>query len=252
MSDEWDYYFARVNDAVASIFVDLGIRPEAPIEARPWLLWVWITLAHPKPDGLATNEESRILNEIGASLDAMISATCGAQMVGRITGGGRREIYFYGAEPGELEGAAAQALKSFPDYRYETGSAFQPEWEHYLELLYPSATNLQRMQNRRLLEELASQGDVHELPRKVEHWLYFADEDGRATCRDTLTAIGFEVEDEAVAEEEGEHLPFSLVVSRVDSVDTHSINGITLELARLAGEHRGDYGGWSCEATRES
>ena len=44
-------------------------------------------------------------------------------------------------------------------------------------------------------------------------------------------------------------LPYALVVSRVDSVDTHSINGITLELARLAGEHRGDYDGWGCEAT---
>ena len=82
--------------------------------------------------------------------------------------------------------------------------------------------------------------------------MYFADEEGRAACRDTLTAIGFAVEDEGVAEEEGEHLPFSLVVSRVDSVDTHSINGVTLELARLVGEHRGDYGGWGCEATTGS
>ena len=31
MSDDWDFYFARVNDAVSSIFVDLGIRPEAPL-----------------------------------------------------------------------------------------------------------------------------------------------------------------------------------------------------------------------------
>jgi regulator of RNase E activity RraB len=252
LSDEWDFYFARVNDAVASIFVDLGIRSQAPLEARPWLLWVWITLAHPKPDGLASNEEAKTLNEIGASLDAMISVTCGAQMIGRITGGGRREIYFYGTEPGELQSAAAQAMKSFEGYRHEAGSAFQPGWEHYLQLLYPSATNLQRMRNRRLLEELAMQGDVHELARKVEHWLYFADEAGRVSCRDTLTAIGFEVENEAVAEEEGEHLPFSLVVSRVDSVDTHSINGITLELARLAGEHRGDYDGWGCEPAKES
>jgi hypothetical protein len=252
LSDEWDYYFARIDDAVASIFVDLGLRREAPIEARPWLLWVSITLQRPKADGLASNEESRTLNEMGASLDATVAAICGAQMVGRITRGGRREIYFYGAEPGGLADAAAQVMQSFADHAYETGSAFQPEWEHYLTLLYPSATNLQRMQNRRLLEELAAQSDVHELPRKVDHWMYFADQEGRAACRDTLAAIGFEVEDEGVAEEEGEHLPFSLVVSRVDSVDTHSINGITLELARLVGEHRGDYGGWGCEATTES
>jgi hypothetical protein len=39
-------------------------------------------------------------------------------------------------------------------------------------------------------------------------------------------------------------MPFTPVMSRVDSVDTHTINGITLELARLAGEYCGRYDGW--------
>ena len=68
LSDEWDFYFARVNDAVSSIFVDLGIRPDVPIEKRPWLLWVCVQLLAPKPDGLATNEEARKLHEIGEAL----------------------------------------------------------------------------------------------------------------------------------------------------------------------------------------
>jgi hypothetical protein len=37
-------------------------------------------------------------------------------------------------------------------------------------------------------------------------------------------------------------------VSRVDSVDSHTINGITLELARLAQQHGGRYDGWECAA----
>ena len=57
-------------------------------------------------------------------------------------------------------------------------------------------------------------------------------------------AIDFAVEDEGMSEEEGEDLPFALVVSRVDSVDSHTINGITLELARLAGEYCARYDGW--------
>ena len=250
MSDLWDFYFARVNDAVASIFVDLGIRPDVPVETRPWLLWVWVLLQAPKPDGLATNEESRKLNEIGESLDATVSATCGAQLVGRITGSGRREFYFYAAEPGELTASVANAMKAFGDYKYETGSTFQPEWEQYL-TLFPTETNLERMQNRRLLEELAEQGDSHEIPRKVDHWLYFGDEASRAACRDTLSAIDFMVEDEGMAEEEGRELPYVLVVSRVDSVDSHTINGITLELQRLAGEYCARYDGWQCEVTRD-
>ena len=248
MSDEWDFYFARLNDAVSSIFVDLGIRDHVPIEARPWLLWVWVVLQSPKPDGLATNEEARILHPIGEALDSLVSATCGAQLVGRITGNGRREFYFYAAEPGELTGSVATAMKAFPEYKYETGSTFQPEWEQYL-TLYPSDTNLERMHNRRQLEALAKLGDAHEVPRKVEHWVHFGDEPSRDACRETLLAIGFQVEAEEFSEEQGEEMPFTLVMSRVDSVDTHTINGITLELARLAGEYCARYDGWDAPVT---
>jgi len=252
LSDDWDFYFGRVNDVVSSIFVDLGVRPDAPNEARPWLLWVWVTLQQPRTDGLSSSEEAPRLNEIGAALDATLSVTCGAQLVGRITGAGRREFYFYAAEPGAVDEAAKNAMQSFAGYAFETGSAFQPGWDHYLDLLYPSDTNLERMRNRRLLEALEADGDVHETPRKVDHFLYFADEEGRTSCRDTLAEIGFAIEEEGVAEEEDAALPYSLVVSRVDSIDMRTINGITLELARFAGEHRGDYDGWGCEVVTEA
>jgi hypothetical protein len=235
---------------VSSIFVDLGIRADVPIEKRPWLLWVWVQLQSPKPDGLATNEEARILHDIAGALGSMITATCGAQMVARITGNGRREFYFYAEDPGELPELAATAMREYPACKYETGSTFQPDWDQYL-MLFPSETNLERMQNRRLLEALAEGGDVHEAPRKVEHWFHFSDEATRAACRETLVAIEFVVEDEGVNEEAGVELPYGLVVSRVDSVDTHTINGITLELQRLAGEYCARYDGWECAVTRE-
>ena len=45
-------------------------------------------------------------------------------------------------------------MKAFDSYGYES-AAFEPEWDQYLGLLYPSDTNLQRMFNRRVLESLA-------------------------------------------------------------------------------------------------
>jgi hypothetical protein len=251
LSDEWDFYFARVNDAVASIFVDLGLKADAPNEKRPWLLWVWVEMQSPRPDGLSSGEEAPKLYEIEESLNSMIPPVCGAQLVGRITGSNRREYYFYGEEPGELDAAVERAMKPFESYGFQTGSALQPEWEQYLGLLYPSASNLQRMTNRRTLDALAEQGDVHEQPRKVDHWLEFPSPQSRAAARSTLEAIEFAVVGEYEAEEPEAALPHSLVVSRVDSVDTHSINGITLELARLAGEHGGSYDGWECPVTKE-
>ena len=249
MSDEWDFYFARVNDAVSSIFVDLGVRADAPLEKRPWLLWVWVELQAPRPDGLSSNEEAPKLHEIGESLVAAISASCDAQLVGRITGASRREFYFYATEPGELDAAVERAMQRFDTYKFETGSKFDSEWEQYLGLLYPSDSNLQRMFNRRVLESLEENGDDHEQPRKVDHWLEFPTTEARAACRDTLIAIDFALDDEFESDEPGDAMPHTLVVSRVDTVDSHTINGITLELARLAAEHGGRYDGWEAPVT---
>jgi hypothetical protein len=244
LSDDWDFYFARVDGAVSSIFVDLGVRADAPLEKRPWLLWVFVTLKSPNAEGLSTNEEAPTLQSMGEALDANIAATCGAQLVGRITGGGRREFYFYGEEPGPLDAAVRTAMHSFAGYEHECGSTLEPEWEQYLGLLYPSVSNLQRMFNRRVLQSLEERGDVHETPRHIDHWLEFPSEQARTACRDTLVAIDFKVEDEYLDEEEGDDTPYTLVASRIDSVDSHTINGITLELARVAAEYGGSYEGW--------
>jgi hypothetical protein len=251
LSDEWDFYFAKVNDAVSSIFVDLGLKADAPNEKRPWLLWIWVEMRAPRDNGLSSAEEAPTLHEIEESLNSMIAPTCGAQLVGRITGSKRREFYFYAAEPGELEATVARAMQPFEGYSFEAGSSYQPEWEQYIELLYPSASNLQRMMNRRVLESLEQQGDSHEIPRKVDHWLEFPSEEARAAARSTLEAIEFALEG-VYESEEGADLPYSLVVSRVDSVDMHTINGITLELARLADEHGGSYDGWESPLMKPS
>ena len=250
MSDDWDFYFARVNGAVSSIFLDLGLRPDVPLEKRPWLLWVFVDMQSPSTDGLSTQEEAPTLHAIGESLDALVSPTCGAQLVGRITGAGRREFYFYGEQPGPLDESVRNAMKNFPDYQFECGSTLEPDWDQYLGLLYPSDSNLQRMFNRRVLESLEAHGDVHETARQVDHWLEFPNEAARAACRDTLVAIEFRVEDEFLGDEPDDEMPHTLVVSRVDSVDSHTINGITLELARLAQEHGGRYDGWESPVTK--
>jgi hypothetical protein len=250
LSDDWDFYFARVNGAVSSIFVDLGLRSDVPLEKRPWLLWVFVDLQSPGAEGLSTQDEAPALHAIGEALDALIAPSCGAQLVGRITGAGRREFYFYAEEPGPLDEAVRNAMKNFASYQHEYGSTLEPDWDQYLNLLYPSASNLQRMFNRRVLESLEEHGDVHETPRQVDHWLEFPDEATRAACRDRLVAIEFKVEGEFLGEEPGDEMPHTLVVSRVDSVDSHTINGITLELARVAEQHGGRYDGWESPVTK--
>src|SRR5262249_29302165 len=95
MSESWDFYFARVNGTLASLFVDLGLRPSVPGPDRPCLLWVFVEMRAPRPDGLSTSEEAPVLNQIEDALSAQLASALRGAQVGRVTTDGRRELYFY-------------------------------------------------------------------------------------------------------------------------------------------------------------
>jgi hypothetical protein len=64
MSKEWDFYFARVNDDLASLFVDLGIRDSARDPLRTYLVWCWVYMNQARSDGLSSAGEAPILGTI--------------------------------------------------------------------------------------------------------------------------------------------------------------------------------------------
>jgi hypothetical protein len=45
MAEDWNFYFCNVNNVLASVFLDLGLREVVPIKDKPNLLWVWIYLS---------------------------------------------------------------------------------------------------------------------------------------------------------------------------------------------------------------
>ena len=57
MSDDWDFYFLRVDDQPASIFVDLGIRKKAPLGSHPTMGYLEAPMRRPRQDGLSSQDE---------------------------------------------------------------------------------------------------------------------------------------------------------------------------------------------------
>jgi hypothetical protein len=53
----WGQYFCNVNDKLSSILVDLDLRDLLPDHSRADLIWVWVYMKAPRPDGLSSNEE---------------------------------------------------------------------------------------------------------------------------------------------------------------------------------------------------
>jgi Family of unknown function (DUF695) len=78
MTDNWKSYICNVNDSVASIFVNLGLRDEVPILSKTWLLWTWVYFQSPRSDGLSDSAEAPTLFKIEDALDSNIARYCRA------------------------------------------------------------------------------------------------------------------------------------------------------------------------------
>jgi len=242
----WASYFCNVNSNLASIFLNLALVEEAPIPSMPWLLWIWVYFKSPRPDGLSDSAEAETIYAIEDALNTQLAKCCGAVTAGRITTCGRREFYFYGATSDGLEEAVAQTLAAFPKYQYDLGHQLEADWNQYLNLLYPSPNDLEKIKNGEVLFNLKKLGDMHSIPRPVMHWIYFASQVKRSEFCVAVELQGFTVE--SLYSVDGE-LPFAACLTRFQSVESPHIDETVLILRSIAERFGGDYDGWETQVT---
>ena len=70
MSKDWDSYLCEIDGKPASVFVDMGIAEDVPLQRLPVLAWVQLPLRSPTADGLADEAESATLQAIEQALKA--------------------------------------------------------------------------------------------------------------------------------------------------------------------------------------
>ena len=244
-SENWKSYFARVNGKLASIALDLGLHERAPMSSKPQLLWVWVYLRAPRPDGLSDKSEFEELSAIEDELTKRVGAACGAIEVGRITSDGRREFYFYAVGDKAFRAAVSEVIDQFKQYKFDLGSHNDAVWYQYFEVLFPSEEDLEKIKNRGVLDVLRGQGDTLSPVRDVHHWIYFRSRENRERFAAKARELGYTVEGES-EHPHGPH-PFGLHVTRDQSVTTDEIDKAVLELFRLAKQVDGEYDGWEAQ-----
>ena len=242
MSDNWDSYFCNVNDALSSIFVDLGICATAPDPLRPHLLWIWVPMRAARDDGLSSSAEAPTLSEMEDELTAALERACDAVLTGRITGAGRREFYFYGRDADGFVEAARSVFAKFEEYAPEAGEQLDAEWSQYLGLLYPSPRQLQQMSNRRVIEALVKHNDVLTTPRPITHWIYFANARDRDEVAADLVREGFQSSwtDNPGPEEQ----PFGLRLERHDRAEQDALDAAVFQILDALEGRDASYDGW--------
>ncbi len=241
MSDDWDFYYCRVDDKPASIYLDLAAIEHAPQAHLPFMAFIRLQMREPRPDGLSSQAEFGTLCALEDHLVATLPDE-GTQYLGRCTTNGYRDFVFYVADSIAWPERVAASMAAFPDYSFEVGVREDPEWSTYTGYLYPGERDMQVIQNRRVCQALEEQGDALQAPREIDHWLNFDSVQAATAYAQAVAAQGFAVREQA--SEPDEHGRVTLRVWRSDVPGYSAINEVTLPLFELAKAGQGVYEGW--------
>jgi hypothetical protein len=93
----------------------------------PFQIGVAVPLKHPTPDGLPTNQEAHLLNDIEDKLTKVLTTSV---LVMIITTSGMREFVFYEKtwRPEELEAQVKSVNKEHPDHQLQFIMKHDPNW----------------------------------------------------------------------------------------------------------------------------
>ncbi len=238
----WDFYQCLVNDKPASIYLNLGLAKEAPLDDYPELFYLRIPMCQPREDGLSSQAEFETLNQIEDKVVEALTADNKMIYAGRLTSDGCRDLFFYSNNDDIDEEALELSLSDFSEYAWEGGINSDPDWETYFQLLMPSETQLESIKNRRVCDAMADQGEVFNTPREIMHWAYFTSEAAASDYVGKAREAGYQVLNVHVQDNDGES--YCVQVSNVGIPSHQQIDEYTLPLFMAAAELDGRYDGW--------
>jgi uncharacterized protein (TIGR01619 family) len=248
--EEWEFYFSNVNDKLASIMVDLGLKTVAPLTDKPNVVWISIKMNNPREDGLSSQEESGILGYIEDALVDKITSKHNSIYVGRLTSAGDRDLYFYFGDTTLYDKTISEVMVAYPKYQFDFGSKEDKEWGGYFDFLYPLPQQFQSIQNRRVIEQLEKGGDKLTKEREVFHWIYFKSDNDREKFLEKIKNDNFLIVDKGSDKSWGE-FSYSLQIKRVDKVDQDNVDEYVIYLWKIANEIGGEYDGWETSIEKD-
>ena len=249
---EWNVYRSWIDDDPAVFRLNLALDEVAPLEGFSYCVRITIELKNPDENGFSTNErpqiyaiEDQILRPLQSDKDILVAV---------LTARGEVTWYFYSQAPEALQERLSATWDSSMGYSYQVESSEDKSWNFFLKGLYPNIYEKQTIYNREILYACQENDDQVEVPRPIEHWLYFDTEQDMLTAIEKAAALGFTVySSEKVVPEEGkevqEDLGYCLILSKENTpID---IDGDTWDLIDIALDTHGGYDGWETILVKE-
>lgn len=253
----WYVYFCMRDDAPTSVAVDLTFDGDAPDRDLSWVTIVRIELLDPV-GGLAMGVEAEVLDEITEMFEDVANRVRPGlfgrfikrsppprfRYVGRETGNGFRQLYFYGTAP--VPASVYKRVFAVPKFGIYNVASFEredPERTTYREDLHPGVALNALVLSDAQIEIRKEEGDDLGVEREVVHRVWFSTAEDRRRFVELFEqdahAFTIELTDPA---DEAER--FGVTLRCNHSVDQMWTNIYVVALAGHAAKCGGKYDGW--------
>jgi uncharacterized protein (TIGR01619 family) len=233
----------QVNNKPVSIIVDLGLGNIAPQKERPFVVIVRTKILSPDPNGLPAKSEISRLDQMENQLVEQLSKKTGAIYVGRYTQRGLREFYFYTLDTVDYVFGVKSAMAGFTEYQWLTQAKEDKLWSNYFTVLYPPPVEMEKIQNRRLVDHLKGKGDALTEARRIDHFFYFKTKSKREEFLRSEGMVNFSIAEVPEAEMK-DVLPYMVHIYKNDVPDYTFIESVLIPLWEKARQFQGRYDGW--------
>ena len=240
---DWENYVTAIRDKPVSINVDLGIQPFVPLTDMPFVMIVRLKLQESDDNGMPSQDEVMVLNDLEEKLVDQLSRGQGALYVGRFTQRGIREYYFYTSDTLGYQQRMGNAFVTFPSYQWLAQSKRDEAWQNYLSVLYPSAMDKLLIDSRRQLD-LYFKDHTSSTKKNVLYYFEFPDD---VSCKAFLQTKGFSKYTVNQYTRKSGGKGISLMFSSIESIDRKWMEATMPVLFSESKKHGGLYKGWEIE-----
>lgn len=236
---EWDFYLCQVDDALAMISLNLAWHRSPRPKAADTVYYAWVPMTSPGHHGAGTAEEQERFSPVEDTF-AQEAARLGLFYVSRMRNNSAWQLTFYGP-PGLSDGFASLAGRFGAS---DTGAQEDNDWEYYFNFLSPDEERWAWIMDRRVVDQLASHGDLLETPRQVDHVVVCPTRSSADRFAAVISGAGFHIESVVKDPDGGQ---FVVQFHRQDPVFLDHINAVAGQLRLQAQEAGGGYDGWGCQ-----
>jgi len=242
----------NIDGVFSMISVDLSLFRTLPRKDLPQLVRLTTAFLRPTSRGLPDSSEWDHILRIEDAFGQAFRNRHSAVFAGHIYGGGGYEGYFYVPKydgmPQTMDEVAASLPPDFPAYDLQMATRKDSEWTVYRQLLYPNPMGMQSILTTQVIKSLQSQGDDLLESRPVHHQALFQTKEQVSQFIGRVLQERFTVDSEQKNDKSGDGYPFSVWISRVDSVQPQQIDYTVSGVFLHTVESGGKYNGWVTKA----